>query len=257
MPRQTRKAFTLIELLVVVSIIAVLVAMLLPGLMRARTLARSAKCKSNLRQQLVALHAYAMDYKGFGPHERGVNFNYDPDAVAANSWTNGGSAGRWMKKLCLYVGATSNTAYTTQVWSYDTRTPDKDFPVFQCPDTFTFPTVTGSGHSYGMNVYLATDFTSGNIFLGQPTAAASPLNLHSGISGAKLSEMTAIADSCYYLNHNLTHGIGLWTPAGTWGHEQRLNIGMADGSVLDRAKTGGFTYFKTSRNNGTSMTDTF
>ena len=45
-----RKAFTLVELLVVIAIIGVLVALLMPGLSRARALARSAVCRSNLGQ---------------------------------------------------------------------------------------------------------------------------------------------------------------------------------------------------------------
>ncbi|MFQ5806523.1 MAG: prepilin-type N-terminal cleavage/methylation domain-containing protein [Phycisphaerae bacterium] len=59
-----RRAFTLIELLVVVAIIAMLLAVLLPGFGRARGQAKRAQCASNLRQLGYAFHLYAFDHHG-------------------------------------------------------------------------------------------------------------------------------------------------------------------------------------------------
>jgi prepilin-type processing-associated H-X9-DG protein/prepilin-type N-terminal cleavage/methylation domain-containing protein len=59
------KAFTLIELLVVISIIALLMAILVPALAAAGSQARSAVCQSNLRQLALANIGYATENDGF------------------------------------------------------------------------------------------------------------------------------------------------------------------------------------------------
>lgn len=54
-----KKAFTLVELLVVIAIIALLMAILIPALNRAREQAKRATCLSNLRQLMLAWIMYA------------------------------------------------------------------------------------------------------------------------------------------------------------------------------------------------------
>ncbi|MHC4110412.1 MAG: type II secretion system protein [Planctomycetota bacterium] len=59
-----RKAFTLIELLVVIAIIALLLAMLMPALERAREQGKRVVCLNNERQLMLAWNFYADDYDG-------------------------------------------------------------------------------------------------------------------------------------------------------------------------------------------------
>ena len=60
-----KRNFTIIELLIVIAIIAILAAMLLPALNKAREKARSAQCTSNLKQIGLAHSNYASDFDDY------------------------------------------------------------------------------------------------------------------------------------------------------------------------------------------------
>jgi prepilin-type N-terminal cleavage/methylation domain-containing protein len=77
--KQARCGFTLIELLVVIAIIAILAAMLLPALARAKESANRVKCAGNLKQFELAMKIYLGDFSGYFP-PRDMN-NYWPSQL--------------------------------------------------------------------------------------------------------------------------------------------------------------------------------
>jgi len=78
--KRSKGAFTLIELLVVIAIIAILAALLLPGLAKAKQQAMQTKCKTNLKQLALGMQMYLNEFQDVYPGDASRNtYGFQPE----------------------------------------------------------------------------------------------------------------------------------------------------------------------------------
>jgi len=102
----SQRAFTLIELLVVIAIIAILAALLLPALARAKEKAKWIKCSSNQKQIALGYLLYAGDQTDYLPVAG------SPDLSQGAGWV---APSRWFQEISPYISKGGETNYTQMV----------------------------------------------------------------------------------------------------------------------------------------------
>lgn len=155
--RQTaepRTGFTLIELLVVIAIIAILAAMLLPSLSRAKEKSQGIACLNNLKQLNVASVVYSGDFRDYWPlnnaGDNAVNLANPPANYVAKVWAEGREGSN------LYDEQTAQGLISEKVSLLAPYVKAKG--VFRCPGDKKPWKINGQTvmrpRSYGMNSYV-------------------------------------------------------------------------------------------------------
>lgn len=129
--RSRQRGFTLIELLVVIAIIAILAGILFPVFARAREMARSATCKSNLKQLASGFMMYSQDYDGMAVS---VGLTMPPSVLRP-----GAGRSDWADHIYPYI---------------------KNAGVYVCPSDATIKPNANYGEDggYGLNWVYASNF---------------------------------------------------------------------------------------------------
>jgi len=161
--RGTRSGFTLIELLVVIAIIAILAAMLLPALAKAKDHAKTIGCVSNCRQLGLGAMLYANDSHDYLPPINSYPYDYDGSSMVSHTnW--------WFIMIQPYLAGLNQT--NSSVW--------------RCPSVQNADVNPGNTAYFGVvwqGYGPSQNDSPGNQYINYPSVPG-------GVASKKLSQLT-------------------------------------------------------------------
>lgn len=221
-PGPQARAFTLVELLVVIAVIAILAAILLPALAKAKLSAQGAVCKSNLRQLGIAAEMYWNDHSGNCFDYQFGTTNYGQ--ILWCGWLGPGP--ETTRAFDLSCGA---------LFPYLKGSDVRLCPAFGVVMAQFKLKATNIMSSYGYNGFLSQppNLPTINISQVKPTAQIALFADSAQVNDFLLpaSHSHPMIEEWYVLDNPTNYPSSSYYPHGHFRHEQRANVAFCDGHV--------------------------